>query len=166
MLTVQTLAACVLAAATGCAVAQTVKVQTSVAAKAVPGTEMTCKGKAENCVIVVRVGPDPASADDCIATIDIETVGIKRDIPFNFVLVRDSMTDKTTCEFVDKGIVWDPPSPAPTADPFEFVSLTAGNTVANWKAGKTRADAACLPNVKRSGGLPCKPGDPKFANDG
>lgn len=168
MFTVRAIVAGVLLGATGFALAQTVKVQTSVSAKAVAGTVMNCKGSAAKCIIVVRVGPDPANANDCIATIDIETVRIRKKIPVNFLLVRDSMTDRDTYEFVDKGIVWDPPASAPTADQFDFVSLTAGITVANWKTGqtKTTVDAAYLPKVKRTGGQDCKAGDPRIANDG
>lgn len=168
MLTIRTMATCALVVATGSAVAQPVRVQTTVSAKAVAGTVLNCKGSAANCIIVVRVGPDPVNAADCIATIDIETVRIKKKTPVTFLLARDSMTDKDTYEFIDKGIVWNPASSAPSTAQFEFVSLTVGNTVANWKTGRTKTtvDAAYLPNVKRSGGADCKAGDPRIANDG
>ena len=168
MLAVRTMAVCVLAAATGCAWAQTVRVQKVVSAKAVAGTVMNCKRSAAKCIIVVRVGPDPADAKKCIATIDIETVRIRKEIPVMFMLARDSMTDKDTYEFIDKGIVWDPPSSVPTTDQFVFVSLTGGNTVANWKTGKTKTtvDSGYLPYVKRTGGPDCGAGDPRIANDG
>jgi hypothetical protein len=134
---------------------------------AIDGTLMTCKGIADVCLVLVRVEPYPDPTKPCLATIDIQTVKVKKKLPYlEFRLVRSNMNDQNKYKFVDKGIAWK--GSKPDSDEFDFAGLDQGDTVARWRTGgKKSGDFNYEPDVVDAlTGKKCKAGDPRIANDG
>ena len=131
-------------------------------AKSIPGTVKKCNRGNLPCEISITV--KPSAGDACIASVDIETVKIKKNLPFAFVLFA-SAADPARYTFYGQGIIWE--GTPPGADVFEFVGLTNGDTAAAWQTkSKRSASFAYRPTVKRSDGVNCDGADPKIANDG